>query len=566
MSVLDGYLALPADGEIVNTRLTYGTRGFGFDYYPYYDAALEHFDRQVVTRQLPVSQAPRALSSFIARSYFEDYYDRVHIIPRQIDLGNVVSTQVVVVDVWNAWATPVIITGIAGGGSGIAISGPLAFPITLGGISYESWDISVTPTGSPTVDIVYTWTITDLPSVSISVKANRVVAWSISPNWKDGVRETIGFLTDILTSQSGAEQRRALRIAPRRTFRARSLVDGRERATLDNALHSWGARVWAVPVWWDVQLLAAQLDAGSTTVPCGTAYRDFVAGGLALLRGPLSYRYEVVEIDALDGASLTLLRPTLRTWPAGSRLYPIRLARLKTQPRIKRFHDQGWSIDYEFVTQEPSDYATAAFPVTYLGRPVFEARPDETEDLTITYARLVGILDNDVAAPHVFDTAAAGFALQAHRWVTDGAQERDELRRILYSLRGRQVSVWVPTHADDLRLVATITSASISMLVEHTGYTRFALDEVGRRDVRIELFDGTVFYRRIVGASEVDEDVEDLSMNAVLGVNVTPAQVRRISFMRLMRADDDDTEIRHETDVMGVAQAEITLRTVRDDI
>ncbi|MGV8664248.1 hypothetical protein ACV357_34965, partial [Pseudomonas aeruginosa] len=41
----------------------------------------------------------------------------------------------------------------------------------------------------------------------------------------------------------------------------------------------------------------------------------------------------------------------------------------------------------------------------YRGRPVLEQRPDESEDLTSSYQRLLSTLDNGSAIPRVTDVA-----------------------------------------------------------------------------------------------------------------------------------------------------------------
>jgi hypothetical protein len=128
------------------------------------------------------------------------------------------------------------------------------------------------------------------------------------------------------------------------------------------------------------------------------------------------------------------------------------------------------------------------------------------------------------------------------------------------------VSLWVPTHAEDLILAATLASSSTILTVEHTGFTLFGVGRVGKRDLRIELKDGTVFYRQVLGASELDVENETVTIDSALGLNVELDDVSRISFMRLMRADSDEIEIHHETDILGTATARLLMRALRDEL
>ena len=571
MAVIDGVLMLPTDAGVTNVHLSLGLHDFAYYDWPRaplnstvtHDAVCGAFP---YVDNTPVAANGQAVAGVVPTSYFDDFYNRIHVIPAALALGNVVSTQVRVVDIWNAWLVDQTLTAITGGGEGLSISGPAVFPMTFAPLQMSTWEVSVTPGGPAVVDVIYTWVFTGLADVTLGIAGNRVVAWTLAPDWADGVEETLEFSTDVLTSRSGAEQRRALRVSPRKVFKVVALPEGRERALADNALHGWGGRLWAVPIWPDIQRLGAPLVAGATSIPCATAYRDFKVGYLALLRSESAFTYETAEITAVNADSLTLARPTLQAWPAGTRLYPMHVARLTRQPRFKRFTDRAWRLDCEFITVDACDWDALAFATTYRSHPVLATRPDETEDLTGTYERLLAVLDNGVGAPYTVDTAAAGFMLQSHRWVLDGAAERDTFRRLLYALRGRQVSVWVPTHAEDLVVASVVADSATSLQIENIGFKRYGFGEVGRRDLRLEMRNGTVYHRRITGAAEISDDLESITIDTPLGVTYQPGDFARISFLRLMRSDEDRTTIQHLTDLEGVAKATITFRTIRDEL
>ncbi|AGF89702.1 hypothetical protein SP099_00290, partial [Salmonella phage FSL SP-099] len=60
------------------------------------------------------------------------------------------------------------------------------------------------------------------------------------PNWKDGVTERIEWQTDVMISESGAEQRRPIRLHPRRSFEATFLRWEEKRTLLDTTIAGVG--------------------------------------------------------------------------------------------------------------------------------------------------------------------------------------------------------------------------------------------------------------------------------------------------------------------------------------
>lgn len=390
------------------------------------------------------------------------------------------------------------------------------------------------------------------------------VVFPFSPHWGDGgITERLQFNTRILGSETFAEQRAGLRTAPRREFEAPMYLVGRERQLFDLSIYARGAQQWLLPIWPEVQLLPAPLAAGASVIPCDTAHLEFAAGGRALLRGEQAWQHEVVTIDSIDGSGLVLDGVTIRSWPAGTRLYPLRLARLIEQPQLTRITDVAQRATVRFLLEEVSDW-TATMPATlYRSRPVLATRPDESEDLTSRYERLLQFLDNGSALPAVTDTAGVAMPVLSWRWIDLGRAARAQLRSLIYALDGRRWPVWLPTHADDLSIAASASAGSNQLDVANVGVTLYA--GPGRRDLRIELFSGAVLHRRITSATELSADIERLTLDSTHGVALSASTVARISWLSLCRLADDTVEFEHVTDSEGVARCALTFRGVRDD-
>lgn len=438
MATRNGYIAASVVSGRMTPGLTNDLATFDVQPWPPHTSAVSLMPVDGIrTPVFPVTSAARLRSGWRAHSYRDDFYDRIYISPAALELGNVVSAQVADVRLWNAYLYPQQVISLDGIEEGIAVTPPAALPMMLGALGETTWKVAVTPDGPSMLDTQLRWLFAAVPEVALRITGNRIVPWTFAPNWTAPVVEQLQWLTDVLASPRGGEQRRSLRIAPRRRLQAQVLAEGAERALLDLALAGWGRRVWAVPVWPDVQLLGAALPVGSLRIDCTTTDFDFRANGLVLLRGENAFDTEAVEILALDANGLDLKRATQSSWPAGTRLYPVRSARLAELPQTIRRTDRLMQTEVRFDLAEPADWPAALPLVLYRGRPVLDHRPDESTNLTHGYERLIQELDPGPSLPAVTDTAGSGFVLHQHRWLLAGRAERSAWRALMYGLRGR---------------------------------------------------------------------------------------------------------------------------------
>jgi len=385
--------------------------------------------------------------------------------------------------------------------------------------------------------------------------------WPFQPN--GAVTERLEWLTDVMLSASGVEQRTRLRTYPRRFFEFDVLLDERAARTAENLLHGNLTGEWLLPVWMDAERLAAPLAAGSTSVPVGASVRDYAAGNSLLLLGDTMAGNEGVVIATVGGGTVTLTTPTVATWPAGSTVVPLRAARLAGNPSFARFTGASLYGRLRWQCVDSTDW-TAAIEDSYRSLPVMTHRSNWDADPTREYARTQSVVDSGTATPAWATISDAPVAAQSHRWLCDGRTEIDAMRQWLFARRGRQSCVWLPSWARDLHLQATVGAAATTLDVEHCNYSASIAQAVGRRDIRVLLTDGTTYYRRITASTVIDADTERLTISSALGASVTPADVAAISFMHLARLDTDAVEIAwHRWDV---AEAVFATQGIGNDL
>ena len=395
--------------------------------------------------------------------------------------------------------------------------------------------------------------------------------WRFEPDWSNDVTETLEWLTDVLTSPIGAEQRRALRFFPRQYLEFDVVAAGRERTLLDNLLNTYGGGTWYLPLWFDPHALTAfVLAAGSTVVPlANVADSELEVGKAAFIYSGDVFDFELVEIAAIGANSVTLTAPTTKVWRIGAILYPARKARAVEQPSLPRRSDTVVSFSIKFrVDESPDDddsYTTSLelpwLTDTYLQHSILDLPPNEVETLDTSLVRLLEELDNRTSRPVVVDTAGREFEAQQYRWLLQGRAQHRGFKALLKALRGRAMPLWVPTFFTDFELAEAVVSGDSVLTVSLAGFTEAGSARPGRRHIMIRLADGTNFYREIVN-SAAGSTTEVLALDQPLLRDIQPFEVQQISFISFVRLNQDAIEIAHRTDIEGVSDISMVFRSL----
>ncbi len=512
-----------------------------------------------LTANYPVSAAPRALSGLVTRSYVDDYYHRVHVIPAVLDIGNLLSVQTRDVSVWNAHFTPQALASIAESGTAGLTEFGIVAPTTFGALEERTYSVTVTTNGPATIGALYTFAFPD-ESPTLRVTGRRVVVFGHPPDWTAGLIEGYEFATDVIESYGGIEQRIGLRTAPRRTLEySFNVASEHERSSLSAALYGWQARVFAVPIWTDAQMLAAPLAAGSMSVSCATDGYEFAPTGLVVLWADYN-KHEAIEVASVSATGLTFASPTLAEWPAGTQLLPVRLGRLPARFQASRVAGYFMSQRAEFTFSDHAGWPAVDSGDTYLGYRVHDLNARFVSDVSIDYTRAIESIDYRTAQQWVKDRSGYMTEIARWRWICGERADVVAFRSWLAARDGRRVPFWTETLTDDLNVVAIIGASDSSIQVENIGYQRYINGRADRRHIAIRTTSGGVYYRQITGATEISSTVEQLAIDTALGVTIDPSQIDSVRFLRLSRMESDNVEIDWYTP--GLAESTAAIRSI----
>lgn len=392
--------------------------------------------------------------------------------------------------------------------------------------------------------------------------------FSFRPNWLEPMLERLSFLTDVIGTDEGVEQRRAIRETPRRSYEADFLLTHQERTFWDLFIHRLGAADVTAPIYWEVVTIPATLTATvSDRVNFDTTRREweYHEGKLAILMGKTALDYEVVEIAAVDPAGVDLVLPPARSWPKGTKLYPLRRAVLEDVGEVRQPSAAVGVATARLRLVGPNPWLPEAYAgMTYGGLPVLLDEPNWVEDLSVMQDREVALLDTGVGRTYQVDATGRILLGQSHRWFLPGKDKLANFRDLLYRNLGRQGAFWLPTFKADFKLAAPASSSATQITVENVGYGYTGGPSSGREYIAIKHSSGTIIRRILTVDPGTTPATEKLGLDQSLGLDLSPGQVRRISFADTARFDSDDFEITHFGGIEAHHDSQTMFRTFRN--
>jgi len=289
------------------------------------------------------------------RLYRSVWFDRIHIFPRERDLGSVVSEQVIDVEVWNAFLDrakvldDIVVTGPAG----ISVTDHLGVPAEFPASDSQIFEVTVSAEGDPQIDNLVTFEFLGIATegTGLAIVGFRLIPFPFPPNMATAVDEDFGYLTDVLRSRSGMEQRVQLRAVPIGAIGYSVFLEDRRDAQMAAAiLFGNQPRAYGVGRWQFQTPTTAAVSVDDTEVYLDPTSIPFVEGGLVMLWTD-PYTWEVLTIDSVEADHLVVTSGFRFAWAAGTAALPMVVGRLSTSEALawedlaKISQSLRWTVD-----------------------------------------------------------------------------------------------------------------------------------------------------------------------------------------------------------------------------
>lgn len=510
-----------------------------------------------------VDESPRQIKGRIWPGVNDTFYNRILIDPASLDMGNLLSNQTRSIKLWNGFLSNRTLEGFQrNNDDGISVKEPVVTPYTLRPLEELTYTLSISTDGPAVIDASYVWTVNGI-EYRAAISGRRVVIWPYPPSWDTPVTESLQWLTNILRSYDGSEQRRALRTKPRRSFSYAFKTAREESARMENLLWGWQNRLYALPVWTDRPKLTTAGLRGDMALALPTATYSFSAGALAILFSDVR-TMEVVEIDSVQAGNLTLKRPLEANWPLGTSVFPVILGHLPNSVPMTRLTSQAVAGTVTFstdpVTTEPYVPWTD-IPLTYDGIEVLTRQPNWQGGLSNEMQYAFETLDQKTGAINWQTTEEFPRIQRSYSWLLNGRQKIHDFRAMIGRRFGQQRSFWVPSWHDDFVVTKGLGSAEVGLYVKDNEFRLMVGTDPARNTVMIRLRDGTTFFRKVVGVSSDDTNTI-ITLDSSLGREVSLDQFKTVHMLMRTRLATDDVNIIWRSN--EVATVDTTLITVKE--
>jgi len=506
-----------------------------------------------------------------------DWFNRVHVLPRsKIEFGNILGVLTEEYEVFNAWKQDISFTAVTnnlGAGSSLPdLPTPVVtFPQFTSFLDADTTRLSpvrlvleVGPDGVPVFDSSIDFTFSTGETPMLMASGNRIAV--LTAEWESDMTETLEFLTQVLTTVDGTEQRIALRRNPRQIFDATFLMDQEGRRRLQTLLHGWQANIIAVPMWHESARLTSALSPAATSANVSDiSNMDFRVGGVAIIFTD-GGTYDVVQVTAKTSTSLTFTSsPILNSYSTRTRVMPLRLCRItggvkigRYQPTVERYQISFTCIDNDtgMFAESTSGWSTHNSKILFDDCNVMDSDTTQGgQEQQLTF------VDNQIGNLTSFSNWEVSRHLSQKGFGCHSRSEVMALKKLLLAVKGKQKSFYLPTFADDLVAAAgtTLSIGTDTLDIEFISFGRFVGGaSPGKDSIRVTFDDGTVLIRGIVSVADVSSTVERLTLDANWPSTKTAEEVVRVEYLELCRFDTDSFAFRYSRPGAAVVIASVT--------
>ena len=486
-----------------------------------------------------------------------EWFEKCHVFPGRIDLGNVLSVQIRELELFNAFRRPpepvTWQTFVNNTSGGIVITNLPGLPFVINAFASFIADVTISTSGPPTISgtLDFTFSAPTAATIAVPITGNRITIFQYRP--QAPIRETLAFKTDVIRLFDGTEQRIKLREAPRQSFAFTVRTDDdRTRDKINAVLFDWQARVFGVPVWHESEELLAPIAINDLVITVDTTTSDYRVDSLVMVYDG-DFNFEALEVDSFTAGSITVKTGFLNAFDTLSTIVmPLRSAYTVPSLQNNRFAIGPSDFQMSFDVLDNVDLSDIGAVTTFLGTGQTIAKP-VLDGLNFMSGNTIqeGIrrktvqLDHQTGPKIIFSPWSKGKPI--YQFATEAKSQLEvwDFRKLMHFLKGSQTAFYIPTGRRDFKPLLDIGDSATGFTIPNIGWTDFVGSITPRSDLLILRTDGTQSLHLITGSSVASEDVETITITPPITPALPLVELERMTVLTLSRLIDDKVTFEH---------------------
>jgi hypothetical protein len=322
--------------------------------------------------------------------------------------------------------------------------------------------------------------------------------WPFPPNWRQPYTVSYEFKTDIFTSRSGKEQRRAQRTTPRRTFHFTATTRDDDTRLFRRTLALLQGKTLLAPDLSRFATLATAAGAGSNALQIAGSIPSWCAGAEEIIVAARGQPYQLAQVQSVKGATVYLVDPLSAPVPGFASLHPIVRGRLRDSTSVSDYTDTVQEAEVTIAADPaaglPEDLGSP--DDVFNKREVFTFAPNRVKPIEGEFRKFIDTVDFGRGRVINYFPVAFSVRMKQLQMLTPTVDDRTRLVALFLRMKGQRGEFYMPSYEDDFTI---LDSTSTTVTVQGNWANDLYQGDDTRRAIMVE-WNGIKFYRRVTAS------------------------------------------------------------------
>lgn len=380
-----------------------------------------------------------------------------------------------------------------------------------------------------------------------------MIVWPFYPNWTHSYSESYAYLTEILTSHAGREQRRARRKCARRTIEYRSLVVGDDLITL-RAIQNRRDETLTFPD--EVRRVSPSAAAaqGSTAVTFASLPAWLAVGRSVVFEDGSTRERTVRTVASIAGATVTFTDAATRAWATNTRVMPALSGRLAPSASSTFLTNEAGEVIVSLEVEPGTEYEDVGAAVaTFDGREVMTIKPNWTRSPTIEVDDPTQWTDNEMGVRTAYRPVSFNTEIRQAEYLLRSAADVDAVLGAFQRAKGRRGEFFQASGLNDFTLMQTVsTGSALWRVAGHDFHAAYDGDDTYRA-FAVTLRSGVTlrFVIYDIEAISAAEPYSRIQTMTTAPYAIAPEDIVMISWLPVVRFSSDELTLTWRTNSMA---------------